>query len=88
MQYIIKTNIKLTLLLISFFLSTLLISLVFTQMLPMYLQLTGLIALLLTTFGGFTLALSCKYLYDLLNKELNKWSAYLVIQFWQITKTL
>ena len=72
MQYIIKTNIKLTLLLISFFLSTLLISLVFTQMLPMYLQLTGLIALLLTTFGGFTLALSCKYLYDLLNEELNK----------------
>lgn len=72
MQYIIKTNIKLTLLLISFFLSTLLISLVFTQMLPMYLQLNGLISLLLTTFGGFTLALSCKYLYDLLNKELNK----------------
>jgi len=88
MQYIIKTNIKLTLLLISFFLSTLLISLVFTQMLPMYLQLTGLIALLLTTFGGFTLALSCKYLYDLLNKELNKWSAYLVIQFWRNMKTL
>lgn len=72
MKYIIKTNIKLTLLLISFFLSTLIIALVFTQMLPMYLQLTGLIALLLTTFGGFTLALSCKYLYDLLNKELNK----------------
>ncbi len=81
MKYIIKTNIKLTLLLISFFLSTLLISLVFTQMLPMYLQLTGLIALLLTTFGGFTLALSCKYLYDLINKELNKWSAYPAIQF-------
>ncbi len=72
MQYIIKTNIKLTLLLISFFLSTLIIALVFTQMLPMYLQLTGLIALLLSTFGGFTLALSCKYLYDLINKELNK----------------
>lgn len=72
MKYIIKTNIKLTLLLISFFLSTLLICLVFTQMLPMYLQLTGLIALLLTTFGGFTLSLSCKYLYDLFNKELNK----------------
>jgi len=88
MKYIIKTNIKLTLLLISFFLSTLLICLVFTQMLPMYLQLTGLIALLLTTFGGFTLALSCKYLYDLINKELNKWSAFLAIQFLQITKTL
>ncbi len=72
MKYIIKTNIKLTLLLISFFLSTLIIALVFTQMLPMYLQLTGLISLLLTTFGGFTLALSCKYLYDLFNKELNK----------------
>ena len=80
MKYIIKTNIKLTLLLISFFLSTLLICLVFTQMLPMYLQLTGLIALLLTTFGGFTLALSCKYLYEILNKELNRWSVYPVTQ--------
>ena len=72
MKYIIKTNIKLTLLLISFFLSTLLISLLFAQMLPVYFSsYAGLIQSLLLFFGGGWLFLTVKFIFDLLNKELN-----------------